>query len=192
MKKINFGFLALALALAVSVAQAGTVSMEGPGVGQQAPGTTSGTFNIVFDLESIDNFQNGGIVLGLSNSDPSVIQFTDATVLNPGGRWTIAADTSSAVGIEFTAFSVQSPALPTGGQDVIFATVNWTSPSSSGITELGWIVGEEALVDGRNFGTIVNENYQFLPNFVSFVPEPTSLAMAGLSLFGLVLRRRND
>ena len=167
--------------------QAGTVSFEGD-VGFPSPGQNSGVINVVFDLEPMDNFQNGGVSLGVNLSRTDYVKFTSAQVLNPSSRWTIAAATVSDGSIEFNAFSVVSPALPTGAQDVVFATINYQFVGSPKYTLINFDAGPETLVDGRDFGTDVTGNYVFQPNFFG-IPEPSSLTLIGMSLIRLALRR---
>ena len=192
-------FFALATAIAlfsVSLAQAGQVTFEGD-VGTRPAGSTSGVLNLVIDLDSIDNLQNGGLSFGIAQDNSGLVTFTGATINNPSGRWTVTgADPLTATGVSFNIFSVQSPAFPTGGQDQLIATVNYTLAAGvTGTSNLSWVVNpEESIVDGRNFGTNVTPNYTFVPNSITVgvvVPEPATLAMAGLSLICLVLRRRN-
>ncbi len=199
MKKFNLGLLALLLSLVCFAAtHAGTVAFEGD-VGDLSdtdavPGQT-GVVNIVFDLDPQDSLQNGGVSLGVTASG-AFIQITGAEVLNPGGRWTIASDATVGNNVQFNASSILSPAFsPAGSQNQIFATINYTV-LGPGVTNLTFGVGPETLVDGRDFGTDVTNNYAFLPNFIDtnlgvIIPEPATMAMAGMALIGLAFRRRN-
>jgi hypothetical protein len=191
MKKITFGLFALALTCAVSVAQAGMVTFEGD-VGALPIGSTGGTINLVIDLDSADNLANGGLSFGIAHDNASLVTFTGATVHNPSNRWTVASAEATAGAVLFNIFSVQSPAFPMGGQDQLIATVNYElAAGATGTANLSWLLNEESLVDGRNFGTVVTDNYVFVSAFISVIPEPGTLAMAGLGLIGVVLRRRN-
>jgi hypothetical protein len=189
MKKINFGLFAFALMLVATVAQAGTVRLTG-NVGNTPPGMHSGTINVVFDLNAQDTLSNGGVAgLQVVNSNPGLIRFTSAEIIN-GGRWTSAVATFTDGQATFNSTSVLTPALsPAGGQGVVFATIGWEYVGvTTGLAILSIVLPEEALVDGRDGGVDVTADYTVHPDFI---PEPSILAMVGMSLVGLAFRRRN-
>jgi hypothetical protein len=190
MKKINSGLFAVALMLVATVAQAGTIRLTGT-VGNIPAGTHSGTINVVFDLNARDSFKNGGVQgLQVTNSNPGFIRFTSFAVANPA-NWSSPVVTTITDGLAtITAQSVNTNALsPAGGQGVVFAVLGWEYVGvTTGRTILSIVLPEEALVDGRDGGVDVTPDYTFQP---SFIPEPATLAMVGMSLVGLAFRRRN-
>ena len=192
MKKFSFGLFALVCALCVSSVQAGTVRLTG--VGALPAGATSGTMNVVFDMEAQDNFINGGINFSIVAGTPGVIEF--GTPITVNGTWSL--QNSAVVGGNRVNIALESVSpggtggLPTGAQNFVLASVPFTVVGTADFSELTYIVDpDSSLVDGRDFGTNVTPNYTFQANFVSNVPEPATLAMAGMSLIGLAFRRRN-
>jgi hypothetical protein len=171
-----------------TVASAGQLTFEGD-VGDRPDGSTSGVINLVIDLDATDNLANGGLSFGVAHDNAGLITFTNATVNNPAGRWTVTgADVKAGGGeIEFNIFSVQSPAFPMGGQDQLIATINYSiTAGATGTANLSWIVNpEESLVDGKDFGTNVTPNYTFVAGQITvggdvIIPEPGTLAMCGM------------
>jgi hypothetical protein len=88
---------------------------------------------------------------------------------------------------------VASPGLPQG-DNVVYAEIGWKA-LAQGTTDVTVAVsGEDPLFDGSipPFGADVSGDYTFVPTtLVIGVPEPATLAMAGMSLIGLAFRRRN-
>jgi hypothetical protein len=191
MNKINSGLFAVALMLVATVVQAGTVRLTG-NVGNVPAGMHSGTINVVFDLNAQDSFKNGGVQgLQVANSNTGLIRFTSFAVANPAD-WSAPVVTSVTDGLAtITAQSVNTNALPLGGQGAIFAVLGWEQVGvATGQADLSIILPQEALVDGRSGGIDVTADYTTQANFI-FIPEPATLAMVGMSLVGLAFRRRN-
>jgi hypothetical protein len=96
----------------ISNSRAGDIYFGGDG--PKTPGS-SGVLQILFDtLPENYTFMNGGIDLELLSSNPGVIQFTGATVINGDGRWAAAVThnlSADRVGSLFGA-SVLTPGLP--------------------------------------------------------------------------------
>ena len=94
-------------------------------------------------------FENGGIGLKLTSSNPGVIKFSDAQILNADGRWVVA--TARGIGddavAEMFASSLLTPGLAGTGPQ-IFAEIEY-SLLGPGFTDLALdIQGEDPLVDG--------------------------------------------
>jgi hypothetical protein len=182
----------LAIILACSIfpfADAGTVRFASGDVGWG--GGPTGVIELRIDLDPSDSLQAGGIFVSVVLDNLDVLKFTGATVYNPAGRWQLAEALPTPDAVEFNIVSVDSPAFPTGGQNQLVATINYERTGYNGVSQIRWLVEEESLVDGRNGGTIVTQNYQFIPNFIGSVPEPGTLTMFGIGLMGLAMRRLN-
>ncbi len=193
MRKLSCLTYAFAIISSLNTVIAGEVRLEGD-VGYLPLSASEGTINVVFDLDPLDSFRNGGVSFSVVHDSLGGIEFTGATILNPGGRWTLANATTSSNRVILYAFSVGAPGLPQGGQNVLFAAIQYVIKTPAfGLAKLGYEVDEEALIDGRNFGYDVTANYMFAPNvLVNYWadPEPSSLVLA-LGFVGLVLHRRN-
>ena len=140
--------------------EGGSVFFAGD-VGVLPAGTTAGILEVRLDLNDEDNMSNGGIVLGVASGDPSV-QFGTAEIF---GNWTLKSATTSADGsqVDFSTSSILTDALgPRGGQNVLFATIPYTLSGAG--APFTFVVGPEALVDGKNFGTDVTPDYTFVDN----------------------------
>lgn len=196
--------VALASAFLVSASvQAVTISVVGGAL--NAPIGTTGQLEVqVFtgDDTPIPTFTNGGIELSVQSSNPGVLNFTGATVLNPtvfgfSPRWSVAQAVdvdADLVGL-LQGASVSTPAL--NGNDpsnviapnrFLFATIDYTV-TGAGETQV-MLSGFDGTNDFVNSGAQVQP--ELVAGVVSGVPEPSTMALAGLSLIGLVLRRRND
>lgn len=194
MKKFFFGMFAVACALAVSAAQAGTLRLAGD-VGVLAEGVTGGTIEVLIDLDSADTLQNGGLANLKVLAGGSAIKFTGATMPNDG-KWTSVTPFFTDNTATFNSSSVLTPAFsPAGSQGNVIGRITY-EVVGTGDVPLTWEIPEEALVDGRDFGTDVTANYTGTPNLISvggdvIIPEPATLAMVATGMIGLVLRRRN-
>jgi hypothetical protein len=181
-------FHALTLA---AVATPGTVYLTGNTVFPPSP--TGGTINVVIDLLPGHTFENGAINFGVQLSNLDVVKFTSAEVLNSDGRWTAVSDMATPGLVSLSAASVLSPGLPAGAQDVIFATIDFEFVSQElGAVDIIFVTNSESMfdpaVDPRDY---ITSQYTFIPNFVRVIPEPSTVAMIGMGLLGLVFRRRN-
>jgi hypothetical protein len=158
------------------------------------PSSVGGTINVVFDLLPGHTFANGGISFGVKLSNLDIVKFTSAEVLNPTGRWSVATNVTTPDMVTFNAASLLTTGLPAGGQNVVFATIDFEFiRNTPGSVDIFFITTEESLfdpnfLDPRDWTTSL---YTFLPSSASIIPEPATLAMAGLGLIGVVLRRRN-
>ncbi|MDZ4657255.1 MAG: PEP-CTERM sorting domain-containing protein [Bythopirellula sp.] len=193
MKNFNLGSLALAVVVALSTfAQAGSFSIVGGGL--LPAGTTSGVLDIVYNpIPGGVTFGNGGVALSVLSSTPGVIKFTGASVLNPAGRWTavIATPPTDDAASALDGFSVGTQGL-SSTLTSIYAQLNY-EVLGSGTTILSLAThGEDALFDGAQGDVSSTTQLVGTPVTVaSEIPEPASLAMAGMGLIGLAFRRRN-
>ncbi len=191
MKKITSIALALCVLIVFSApTNAASFSIVGD-VGLLTPGTTGGTLDIMYNPSPEGyTFANGGIRLELLSDTPGIITFTNVVVPN-GGKWTAATSNSVVPNrAEFEAFSILTSGLNSAAPS-LFATVDYTvNAGAAGLTNLSLGgTGLDPLFDGE--AGDVTANIEFNGAFVSLIPEPGSIAMAGFGLIGLVLRRRN-
>ncbi len=108
-----------------------------------------GTLRVIYDggLENY-SFEQGGLDLKLTSSNPGVIKFLDAEILNDG-RWEIANTfgiTDDSIGRMFAA-SIFTPGLAGTGPRV-FAEIKYTVAGSGGTDVLLDVAGEDPLVHG--------------------------------------------
>lgn len=146
------------------------------------------------NLDPLDTFQEGRIQIELRNSNPNLIEFLSAEILNPSSRWFVANETVAFDKVDFSAASLSvagSNALPAGAQNVLFATITYKRIKRFGKSELDFIFGADSLIDGRNLGIDVIAHYTFAPNFIAWIPEPSCLILASIGLIGLALRHRS-
>jgi PEP-CTERM motif len=193
MKPTCLSLFFLLLANSFAHAQPGTVYFTGSTV--FPPSSTGGTINVEFDLLPAHTFANGGINFGVQLSNLDIVKFTSAEVLNSDGRWTVATDVTTPDLVIFNAASVLTPGLPAGEQGVVFATIDFEFVSNDyGSVDITFVTNEESLYDPnfedpRDWTTSF---YTFVNNSASIIPEPSTLAMAGLGLIGLTLRRHGS
>ncbi|TWU28216.1 PEP-CTERM sorting domain-containing protein [Bythopirellula polymerisocia] len=192
MKKINIFALSAVIVLCASVAtQAASFSIVGGG--DLTIGAT-GLLDIVYDpAPQGASFQNGGLGLQLTSGTPGVIEFTSAEVLNPAGRWTaVQASFGADAASPLNGFSVGSPGLPTGATS-IYAQVGYkVLAAGSTLLSIG-VQGEDPIFDGSqgdlSSATMLGTAEVRVAG--APIPEPATLALVGMSLIGLVVRRRN-
>ena len=185
MRLLNCGLLATSLILSTSLSsRAGSIYFAGDlGMTNQS----SGTIQVLLDLEPGHTFHGGGIFVDITNDNPTAFSFTDAAVAN---RWDIAHSVLTPNTVQLFGSSVViSSGLSPGAQGVLFATINWQR-YGVGRSNLAFALQEEAFVNGPFFNeTIVTENYMPMNNFLESVPEPKLISMTIIIAMGLVLRR---
>ncbi len=190
----RYGFAICLTFVCFTATQAGTVRFSGEvGSFYAVPGETR-AINVVFDLDSEDSFMNGGIELSVTNSNPSFIRFTGADILNSPFRWSASLASRTEDAVSLRAYSVISPAMPQGGQNVLFATINYEFIEYFGVAKLEFGVELEALVDGRSYGTDVTSNYTFVGSSIRglAIPEPTSFVLGVVGCVVVLLRQRTN
>lgn len=190
MKKFNLGFLALALTLMVTSSHAATISLGGIPDPQPIPVGSTGTLQILINTSPENfSFRNGGVQLELTSSNPTAVTFSNPTIVQPA-RWSGTVGTGMVgTAAQFVAFSLNTDGLNGAGSQ-LFATVDYTAISSGLATFSLASFGEDALFDGAQgdvSGAITLNGGSILVG----VPEPATMAMAGMSLIGLAFRRRN-
>jgi hypothetical protein len=194
MKKFTFCFLALASALMATVAQAGSVYFTGD-VGQRPLGQTSGVINVVIDLDTGDTLSaGGGIDFAIEATTPDIIQFTTAAITDGATVWDVRnAAVQNGQRVQLNTTALFAAGLPDGAQGKVLATINYNVLNAAGATGLSFVLPAVAgIVDGNHaVDADRTADYDFEANTVTFVPEPATLAMVGMSLIGLVVRRRN-
>ncbi len=194
---MKFSTVSAILVLALWTTQsshAAVISVEGD-VGTFLSIGSTGVLEIQFNtFPENRSFMNGGIGLALTLTNPGVVEFTSATVLNPSGRWTVAGAnnvTPNSTGLLY-AYSVLSPGLPSG-TDVVFATVEYKVVGYGNTTVLVGPSGEDPLYDGTvpPFGADVSGEFTFQSAIVGpwDDPEPSSIVLAILGCLGWNFRR---
>jgi hypothetical protein len=196
MKKINFVFSLVAVALLSVVVQAASFSIVGGGDFSSVAGTT-GQLQIQFNPAPQGiTFADGGIRLSLTSSNPGVIRFTGAAILDAAARW---GNSVQVIGVgadavaQLNAFSVGNPGLPAAAVST-FATVDYEFLGDGTTTLALGVQGEDPLFDGvqEDVSGVISLGTSIINNVTGpIIPEPGTLAMAGMGLIGLVLRRRN-
>jgi hypothetical protein len=194
MKRSSILFALLLVSFLGIQGKAGEVRFDGDvGYFPPVPVGGIGTIEVRFDLDPLDTLMNGGVEFTVLHDNLGLIEFISAEIIDRANRWTVSPVTLTDNSVRLFAASVLSPGLPQGGQNVLFATIDYKRVGHFGVSNLTYDFGPfgEALVDGRDLGIDVTPNYYFAPNIVAWIPEPATLAMAGLGLIGVVLRRRN-
>ncbi len=192
MRRTKLGaFIVLVSLLFATGASAGQVFFDGDvGVGPFVPVGGTGTIEVRFNLDWPHNLEHGGVEMDVKSSNPNLIKFTSVQITDPP-RWAGTPTTFTEDLVNLVAYSILTPGLPTGGQDVLFATIQYERVGKFGISRLSFIFGDDALVDGKSPDVVVTDQYYFESYFVAWIPEPGSLTLAITSLIGLVLRRRH-
>jgi hypothetical protein len=159
------------------------------------PQVSTGTLQILFDTAPENyTFRDGGIWLELSHTDPGVIEFTGATVINDG-RWILTGvqDLSANRIGGLQGVSVHTPGLP-NGPAIVFAEVTYRVlgiPLQSSRLKLRVLEDGLFAGDAPPYGADVSSSFMIRQGEirVSWVPEPATplLMLAGVAM--LLTRR---